>query len=351
MITATPIKPPSTLDYDPFGMLLVGRNWEVGSGYRYGFNNKENDDEIAGNNNALDFGARIYDSRLGRFLTLDFFSNESPNQSPYSFAINSPIYMVDFEGNKNMVYIYLNESDVKLSQADKDYLLWAIYVAYSKTLTVNNMALALEFVYVDKVIESEFLDKTDAMLVVSDPDALLKQFPNGGYRIGSGYPQGITPRQNEGPSAVYPSTYRTPSGAYWLDVMAYNAWHEIVHYLGRNFTRNFYAGDDSYDPAEAGHDIGGIDGAPNNSLMTQGGDDVRATAIQFDGGMAKTSIGYLFKISNEGIGDLQNDYGNKDRSPVFPKDNASTKAGAKIIGKVKFDSTRPKNQPNGPTNN
>jgi len=26
---------PSQLNYDSFGMLLVGRSWEVGSGYRY----------------------------------------------------------------------------------------------------------------------------------------------------------------------------------------------------------------------------------------------------------------------------------------------------------------------------
>ena len=48
--------------HNPFGMLLEGRNWAAGSEYKYGFNGKESDDEIAGNNNALDFGARIYDA-------------------------------------------------------------------------------------------------------------------------------------------------------------------------------------------------------------------------------------------------------------------------------------------------
>ena len=59
------------LDYSPFGMGMVGRSWEAGSGYRYGFNGKENEDEIAGNNNAIDFGARLYDSRLGRWFSCD----------------------------------------------------------------------------------------------------------------------------------------------------------------------------------------------------------------------------------------------------------------------------------------
>ena len=34
--------------------------------YPSGFNGKENDDEIKGVGNSLDFGARMYDSRLGR---------------------------------------------------------------------------------------------------------------------------------------------------------------------------------------------------------------------------------------------------------------------------------------------
>ncbi|HMX03343.1 MAG TPA: hypothetical protein PK511_07175 [Chitinophagales bacterium] len=33
-------------NYDPFGMITVGRGWEVGSGYRYGFNGQEQDDEV-----------------------------------------------------------------------------------------------------------------------------------------------------------------------------------------------------------------------------------------------------------------------------------------------------------------
>ena len=52
-----------------FGMGMEGRKWSGASDYRYGFNGMENDNEVYGERNAIDFGARIYDSRLGRWLS------------------------------------------------------------------------------------------------------------------------------------------------------------------------------------------------------------------------------------------------------------------------------------------
>ena len=41
----------------------------AGSGYRYRFNGKEKDYGIANDN--YDYGARMYDGRIGRWLTVD----------------------------------------------------------------------------------------------------------------------------------------------------------------------------------------------------------------------------------------------------------------------------------------
>ena len=54
----------SAQDYYPFGMTMPGR--KTAEGYRFGFNGMENDDELKGQGNSLDFGARIYDQRTGR---------------------------------------------------------------------------------------------------------------------------------------------------------------------------------------------------------------------------------------------------------------------------------------------
>jgi RHS repeat-associated protein len=60
----------------------------------------EKDNEIKGNGNSLDFGARIYDTRLGRWLSLDPLQAKYPNLSPYNFCANNPIFYIDPDGKK-----------------------------------------------------------------------------------------------------------------------------------------------------------------------------------------------------------------------------------------------------------
>jgi RHS repeat-associated protein len=81
-----------------FGMLMPGRSFSSSNGYRFGFNGKEKDNELKGDGNSLDFGARIYDSRLGRWASLDPLQNEYPSNSAFSFSINSPIVLLDPDG-------------------------------------------------------------------------------------------------------------------------------------------------------------------------------------------------------------------------------------------------------------
>jgi len=68
------------------------------SAYLYGFMNYEKDDEVKGSGNHLDFGARCYDPRLGRFLSIDPLASTYPYQSPYVFADNNPIMFIDQNG-------------------------------------------------------------------------------------------------------------------------------------------------------------------------------------------------------------------------------------------------------------
>jgi RHS repeat-associated protein len=68
------------IDYDPYGMLLVG-SWSVN--YWYGFNDKEMDPETYGQGNVYDYGFRIYNPRLGKFLSMDPLSSSFPWYTPY----------------------------------------------------------------------------------------------------------------------------------------------------------------------------------------------------------------------------------------------------------------------------
>ncbi len=87
----------SASDYSAFGVKLYGRGFEF-SGYRYGFNGHEKDFEIKGDGNSYDFGARMYDPRLGRFLSVDPKTKEYADWSPYLVAGNNPILLVDING-------------------------------------------------------------------------------------------------------------------------------------------------------------------------------------------------------------------------------------------------------------
>ena len=86
------------LDYDPFGMLLSGRNWSAGSEYRYGFNGQEQEDEIYGNGNLNTAEFWEYDTRLGRRWNLDPFIKIS--ESPYATFSNCPTILMDQKGDK-----------------------------------------------------------------------------------------------------------------------------------------------------------------------------------------------------------------------------------------------------------
>lgn len=68
--------------------------------YRYGFNGMEKDDGTTVEGGSYDFGARIYDSRLGKWLSLDPLTSWFAGHSPYNFCFNDPICLVDEDGLK-----------------------------------------------------------------------------------------------------------------------------------------------------------------------------------------------------------------------------------------------------------
>lgn len=96
-------------DYFPFGMTIQGKNG--GSEYRYGFNGMEEDKEVKGDNNSYDFGARIYDPRIGRWLSCDAVSAKKPDLSPYQGFRNNPIVFIDPDGNDEWNSIILKDQE------------------------------------------------------------------------------------------------------------------------------------------------------------------------------------------------------------------------------------------------
>jgi len=95
----------STCFDPPFGSAISEMQFksDTGGSYRYGFNGKEKDNESFVD--AYDFGARIYNARLGRTLTMDPAKLLYPGICPYAFVMNTPLQAIDPDGK---VVIFIN---------------------------------------------------------------------------------------------------------------------------------------------------------------------------------------------------------------------------------------------------
>ncbi len=144
---------------------MPGRKYTIGNSYRYGFNGKERDKDISEGD--YDFGARIQDPRLGRFLSIDPMYRNFPNLSPYIFAGNNPIKFIDEEGlfkldpslekSHPLIYKYLS------TQIEKDVMNSAIIINSFKTMNPNLQ---------DRNIKGTFANNSGPTLVSS-------KYPNG----------------------------------------------------------------------------------------------------------------------------------------------------------------------------
>ena len=94
-------------DYYPFGLQIAQNAYQRESAIdqRYKYNGKELQPELG--LNWHDYGARMYDATIGRFMVTDRFSEKYFDFSPYQYAINNPIRLVDINGDS----IWINYGD------------------------------------------------------------------------------------------------------------------------------------------------------------------------------------------------------------------------------------------------
>ena len=98
--------------YTPFGVGLKNRDFSSEK-YRYGFNGQERQDELSGEGNSYDFGARMYNSRLGKWLSIDPLFAKYPALSTYCSFGNNPIMYVDPDGRAIMAATTAAETLIK----------------------------------------------------------------------------------------------------------------------------------------------------------------------------------------------------------------------------------------------
>ncbi|MBN9295451.1 MAG: hypothetical protein J0I41_00500 [Filimonas sp.] len=113
-------------DYAPFGMQMIGRNFNTGV-YRYGFNGQEMSNEIKDVGNSYTAQFWEYDPRIGRRWNLD--PKPTTGISEYSAFYNSPIWFNDRLGDSSvinnrgyMLHYDAKDKDLRVFMKDGDKL-------------------------------------------------------------------------------------------------------------------------------------------------------------------------------------------------------------------------------------
>ncbi|MEN7550559.1 RHS repeat-associated core domain-containing protein [Rapidithrix thailandica] len=78
---------------------MAGRNYSD-ENYRYGFNGKENDKDFGHQHLIQDYGFRLYNPEIGKFLSVDPLTSSYPWNSTYAFAENRVIDGIDLDGTE-----------------------------------------------------------------------------------------------------------------------------------------------------------------------------------------------------------------------------------------------------------
>ncbi len=139
-----------TNDYYPFGLTMNQFENENSPSYpknKYLYNGKEiQDDELNGKFfGMLDYGARMYDPQIGRFHTIDRFSEKFSSMTPYQYGANNPVLFIDVNGDSIWVnsggqsYYYGYTEQSGYGMYDKS---GKLYTGDDKALNAVNSSLA-----------------------------------------------------------------------------------------------------------------------------------------------------------------------------------------------------------------
>ncbi len=87
-------------DYYPFGLRHANSAHVITANNRCKFNGKE--EQTVGYLGLLDYGARMYDGQIGKWLSIDPLSEKFYSISPYSYCTNNPINYFDPDGKRGI---------------------------------------------------------------------------------------------------------------------------------------------------------------------------------------------------------------------------------------------------------
>jgi len=145
----------SSSDYYPFGAPIQGRSAAFGGEYRFGFNDKENDEEVNGTGNSVDYGARMYSARLGRWLNVDPLDNKYPYHSPFVFTANSVLVNSENDGRD---YVVVFDYNAKTITIQAQFIIINSENTIEETTTRNTALHAIEMFNNTKAFQVSFME-------------------------------------------------------------------------------------------------------------------------------------------------------------------------------------------------
>jgi uncharacterized protein RhaS with RHS repeats len=81
---------------------------------------------------------RIYDPRVGRFLSVDPIAVKYPELTPYQFASNTPIDAIDLDGLEAVTSKQSNVYFIKLQNVNMSFILRQPGKSFTQTAAGNN---------------------------------------------------------------------------------------------------------------------------------------------------------------------------------------------------------------------
>ena len=165
---------------------MPGRKFLSGEEYRFGFNGKE-DDRDWGTQNIQDYGFRLYNPSIGKFLSVDPLSPDYPWYTPYQFAGNKPINSSDLDGLEEKLEIYVKNNqgahfELKSSfeindelgygcgtlevYITKDFLKKGKSVDHEVDPITGSVTTTTQYWAIYKITESSYLNDKDGNVIV-----------------------------------------------------------------------------------------------------------------------------------------------------------------------------------------
>jgi len=206
--------------YHPFGMITFGRSWEAGSEYRYGFNMEECDSEVYGDGNIYDYGFRVYNPRLCKFLSIDPLTHKYSMLTPYQFASNTPIQGIDIDG----LEIYYSADGVLLGKIGTDQNIKVVDADYTATVT--------KYINWTNTVNTSSTDPADMEKAQKDYTWNYNMVNNPKYTHDTGM------EQNELFTRVFLGVIKQAEAGMSNEPLDYNRWNGPVNFTEDSYSKN-----------------------------------------------------------------------------------------------------------------